>query len=262
MREEVNSRQEVESEIDLQELLFSYLHHWWVIVLCVVAFIGIALAYTNLFVTPLYRASVTIYVNNSVNTSNTEYIASSDLSVSQKLVNTYVNIIKSDTVLQKVSDEKDLLYSASQLRSMITASQVDSTEIFDVFVTNADAKMAAMIANAIAEVAPGEIANFVEGSSTKIIDYAKVPSSPYSPNYTRNAMIGLLMGFVIAVIYLTIRYLLDVHINDAEDLDRMFEYPVLGQIPDIMQVRSKTRGAYAKYAEEADSGASGTETAG
>lgn len=260
MREEINNRQEVESEIDLQELLFSYLHYWWVIVMCVVAFVGIVLAYTNLFVTPLYRASVTIYVNNSVNSGNVEYIASGDLSVSQKLVNTYVNIIKSDTVLQKVSDEKELRYTASQLRRMITASQVDSTEIFDVYVSNPDPKMAATIANAIAEVAPGEIANFVEGSSTKIIDYAKVPNAPYSPNYTKNALIGFLVGFVVAVAYLTIRYLLDVHINDAEDLDRMFEYPVLGQIPDIMQVRSRTRGAYAKYAEEAEGEAEQTQS--
>lgn len=254
MREEINNRQEVESEIDLQEMLFSYLHHWWVIVMCVVAFVGMALAYTHLFVTPIYRAKVTIYVNNSLNSANTEYIASGDLTVSQKLVSTYVNIIKSNTVLQKVSEEKNLPYSAGQLRGMISASQVESTEIFNVYVSNPDPVMAAEIANAIAEVAPDEIANFVTGSSTKIIDYARVPGAPSSPNYTRNAIMGFLGGFLLAIAYLTVRYLLDVHINDAEDLDRMFEYPVLGQIPDIMQVRSRTRGAYAKYAEEADSG--------
>jgi len=252
MREEVNNRQEVESEIDLQELLFSYLHHWWVIALCALAFVGMALAYTNIFITPLYRANVTIYVNNSINASDTEHIASADLNVSQKLVSTYVNVIKSTTVLNKVIEEAELPYSASALRGMITANQKDSTEIFDVYVSNPNPEMAAMIANAIADVAPREIANIVEGSSTKIIDYAGVPRSPYAPSYSRNAFIGFLVGAILAVAYLTIRYLLDVHINDAEDLDRMFEYPVLGQIPDIMQVRNRTRGAYAKYAEEAD----------
>lgn len=252
MREEVNNRQEVETEIDLQEMLFSYLHHWWVIVVCVIAMAGMALAYTKLFVTPLYQSSVTIYVNNSIS-ANAEYIASADLSVSQKLVNTYVNIIKSDTVLQKVIDVKQLPYSVGRIRGMISAAQVDTTEIFKVYVNNADPYVAAEIANAIADVAPDEIRNFVEGSSTKIIDFAKVPSSPFTPDYSRNTMIGALTGFIVAVAYLTVRYLMDVHINDAEDLERMFDYPVLGQIPDIMQVRSRTRGAYAKYAEEADS---------
>jgi len=259
MREEVNNRQEIESEIDLQEMLFSYLHHAWVIVLCVIAVMGIALAYTKLFITPMYRASVTIYVNNSINNANMEYIASTDLSVSQKLVETYVAIIKSDRVLEEVkesldatAEEGDPTYSEAALRSMISAEQVGKTEVFTVSVSNPDRKMAAKIANTIAEKAPEEIAGIVKGSSTEIIDYAKVPGSPYTPNYTRNALIGGLIGLVLAVVGLTVRYLLDVHINDAEDLERMCDYPVLGQIPDIMQVRNRTRGAYAKYAEEAE----------
>ena len=252
MREDVNNRQEVESEIDLQEMLFSYLHHAWVIVLCVIAFVGMALAYTKLFVTPMYRASVTMYVSNSINTSNLEYIASADLNVSQKLVETYVTIIKSDRVLEEVKEKGELEYSAFRLRSMISAEQEGETEVFTVSVSNSDPELAAKIANIIAEVAPNEIADIVKGSSTAIIDFAKVPSAPYTPNYLKNAFFGALIGFVLAVVYLTIRYLLDVHINDAEDLERMCDYPVLGQIPDIMQVRNKTRGAYAKYAEEAE----------
>lgn len=251
MREEISTHKELESELNLQEMLFIYLKHWWVIVVCAVAFLAMAMAYTNLFITPLYRASVTVYVNNSASSSTIEYVASSDLAVSQRLVKTYVNIIKSDTVLQKVSEEKNLPYSAGQLRSMITATQVETTEIFDVHVTHSDPKMAAEIANAIADVAPGEIAGFVEGSSTKIIDYAKVPGSPYSPNYFKNAALGLVIGLLVAVAYLTIRYLLDVRILDAEDLEHMFDYPVLGQVPDIAQIHTKTKDAYAQYAEEA-----------
>lgn len=248
MREEVGQR-EFGNEVNLQELLYSFLHHWWVIVLCAVACVGIALAYTNLFITPRYQSSVTIYVNNSASRADVEYIASADLTVSQKLVNTYVNIIKSDTVLQKVIDERDLPFGVSQLRASITAKQVDETEIFNVYVSNTDPQMAAKIANAIAEVAPDEIAKFVEGSSTKIIDYAKVPASPYTPNYARNAVLAFVVGAVLAAAYLTIRYLLDVHINDAGDLEQMFEYPVLGQIPDIAQV-PRSKSAYAKYAAD------------
>lgn len=249
MREEI-TQIEGSGGTDLQELVFAYVHYWWVILVCALAFMGLALAYTNLFVLPRYQSSVTIYVNNSNSASETEYIANSDLTVSQKLVNTYVNIIKSDTVLQKVVDERDLPYTSSQLRGMITASQVDSTEIFNVYVSNTDPEMAAKIANAIAEVAPDEIANFVIGSSTKIIDYAKVPGAPYSPNYTNRALLGFAVGILTAVAFLTIRYLLDVHINDAGDLERMFEYPVLGQIPDIAQARSRSKSSYAKYASE------------
>jgi capsular polysaccharide biosynthesis protein len=91
-------------------------------------------------------------------------------------------------------------------------------------------------------VAPDEIANFLEGSSTKIIDYAKVPSYPSSPNLKQNCLLGALAGILIAVIYVTLRVLLDVRIKTDEDLTAMFDVPVLGQIPDFNVVQKKRKG--------------------
>ena len=91
--------------------------------------------------------------------------------------------------------------------------------------------MAAFIANAVAEVAPGEIESFVEGSSTKIVDYAKVPESPYSPSYRKNIMLGAAVGVVLIVAILTVRDLLDVRIKREEDLLEISDLPVLGRIP-------------------------------
>ena len=44
-------------------------------------------------------------------------------------------------------------------------------------------------------------------------------------------MLGGVVGVVLAVLYLTLRYLLDVRIKDSEDLEMLFDIPVLGQIP-------------------------------
>jgi len=230
-----------------QRSIFFIVCYVYAAVLCIAASVGLFVLLGRQ--EPLYRANVRLVVNNSI---NQEYIASTDLSVSQKLVDTYVTVIKSDTVLEKVQESGNFTYSPARLRSMITAQQVEATEIFTVNVSSPDPLVAAEVANTIAMVAPGECAKIVTGSSAKVLDYAKMPTAPYTPNYTKNALVGALVGFVIAIVYLTIRYLMDVHINDAEDLERMFDYPVLGQIPDIMQVRNRTRGAYAKYAEEAE----------
>ena len=44
-------------------------------------------------------------------------------------------------------------------------------------------------------------------------------------------MLGGLVGCVLAVIYLTLLFLLDVRIKDEEDLNAIFDFPVLAQIP-------------------------------
>lgn len=231
-----------EIEIDLRKLLLVYLNKLWLIIACGFLAAVISLAVTKFGITPMYQADIMVYVNNSRSGEQVDYISGSNLSASQQLVNTYVNIIRSDTVLTKVIEKGELTCRVEDVREMMTTSQVDKTEIFEVRITHENPEMAAHIANVIANVAPGEIEEFVEGSSTKIIDYAKVPDKRSSPSYTKNTLVGGILGCMLAVAYVTIRSLMDVRIKDEEDLMQLFTYPILGQIPSFDQVPGKRSG--------------------
>ena len=82
-------------------------------------------------------------------------------------------------------------------------------------------------------MAPGEIAKIVEGSSTKIIDRAKVAGAPYAPNISEQTTIGVIMGAVIAICIIVLQTLLDVRVKTEEDLALISSAPVLGMIPDL-----------------------------
>ncbi len=235
-------------EIDLQELLLAYLRKWWLIVMCLAIGASIAFAGTLKFVTPKYQARISLYVSNSRVIDNADYLTSSDLSAAQRLVNTYVSIAKSDRVLSKISTALNDEYSVSELNGMIKASQMNETEIFCVYVVHEDPVEAARIANAAAEVAPKEISSLIEGTSAHVIDTAKVPTSRYSPNYAKSAFVGGLIGFVLAVAFLTIQFLRDTRIKDENDLTSLFELPVLGRIPNFEIISSG--GTYGYYSLE------------
>lgn len=220
-------------EVDLREILFVCLRKIWMIVLSAVV-VGVAVyLYTAYFVTPLYMTGATFYVNNSVQSGDNTKISSSDLATSQRLVLTYVNIIKSDTVLEKVVAETGLDITPEGLRGIMTAESIDDTEMFKVQISHSDPVLAAKIANAIAAVAPAEISNILVGSTTKVVDKAKVPTAPYTPNRARNALLGALVGAVLAIIYIVIRVLLDVRVKGEEDLAAISAVPVLGVIPEF-----------------------------
>jgi len=244
---EIKARDEI--EIDLGKLLLVYLENWWLFLLCGVLVATLSLAVTRFAITPMYRTNVMIYVNNTRAGEKVDVISGSNLSASQQLVNTYVNIIKSETVLSKVVETGELVYTTEDVREMMTTSQVEDTELFEVHITHEDPEMAAHIANVIANVAPGEIETFVEGSSTKIIDFAKVPEERYSPSYRVNTMIGGVIGCALALAYVTLRFLMDVRIKDEDDLNQLFEYPILGQVPAFDKADSG-RGGYGKHTYE------------
>lgn len=246
-------------EIDIKKLLFVYLDKWKSLLLCAVAAAVLAAIVTVNFITPVYTASVTIYVNNAGRDQKINYITGSNLQTAQHLVNTYIQIIGSDTVLEKVSADGNLGMEAKEIRKYMHAAQKGEAEIFTVRITHPDPKMATKIANAVADVAPEEIESFVEGSSTKVIDYAKQPENPSSPSLIKNIVVGGLLGGLLAAAYVTMMFLLDVRVKDEDELAQMFGLPVLGQIPSFDKKVSKPRkkrkrGAYEAYESKSDTG--------
>ena len=218
-------------ELDLKEVFSALMRKLWLIVLCAVLAGGAALVYTAGFVTPLYQASISVYVNNSAS-GGQGGISSSDLATSQKLVATYINILKSDTVLDKVAESVDGDVTATQIRKMIDSEAMGTTEVFQVNISNADPALAAQIANAIAEIAPKEIANIVEGSSARIVDYAKVPEEPYTPSFLKNMVLGAFLGILLVAAVIVLQVVLDVRVKSEADLRKLCDAPVLGSIPD------------------------------
>lgn len=225
-------------ELDLRGIFKALLKRAWIIVLCAVILATSVCVYTMNFVTPKYEASVTMYVNNNAG-KNSNNISSSDLAVALRLVSTYVNIIQSNKVLEKVIAETGMNLSVGQVRGMISAEVVDETEMFRVRVATSNPQVSADIANAIAAVAPNEISEIIEGSSAKVIDYARVPTSRSSPNYVSSAMLGAVAGAVLAAAVIVLCTVLDTRIKHEEDLKKICDVPVLGVIPDLSVDKKK-----------------------
>ena len=217
--------------VDLGKIFRLIIKNIWIIVLCAVLVAGLLLGYAVAFVTPTYEAEISMYINNSSNKNGV--VNASDLSVALKLVTTYVNIVKSDSVLDQVIEELDLNMSAATVRTMLTAEAVDETEMFRVRIAHEDPEMAAKIANTIGQIAPKKITEIIDGSSAKIVDMAKVPTKQASPDYVKTTILGLLIGTALSIAVVVIRDFMDVRIKSEEDLAEISSEPILGVIPDL-----------------------------
>jgi len=127
---------EIFDSIDLVELFSVLLRRIWAIILSALIVGSLVFGYTYFFVSPTYQASTLLYVNNSdISVGNSSFsITSGDLSAAQKLVDTYVVILKSRTVLNEVIEKADVNYTYSQLAGMIAAGAVNSTEVLRIVV--------------------------------------------------------------------------------------------------------------------------------
>ena len=130
--------------------------------------------------------------------------------------------------------------SAGAISGMMSADTGSETEIFRVYISHKDPVMAAKVANAIAEVAPGQIAKFIKGSSAEVVDWAKIPTSPFTPSASKDAVIGGLLGLALSIVVLCLIEILDVRIKGEEDLAFLSDAPVLGVIPDLTTETTKS----------------------
>lgn len=247
-----------EDSIDLLELAKQLWKNILAIALVAVLFGCVAFGYTAFMVAPQYQATASLYVNNSsFSLGNTSFsISSSDLTASNSLVSVYIYILNSRTTMEEVIKEADLTYTPEQLGKMISAQGVTSTGAFEVTVTSSNPSEVELIANTVAKILPDRIAEIVDGTSVRIVDYAIIPSRRSGPNIVKNTAMGILAGAVLCCAVIVLRFMLDGKskemIKSNEDLHAM--YPgimVLAMIPD-MRVPEKKNGYYSSYYGPAD----------
>lgn len=243
----MESKKEDYVEIDLLRLAKALWHRAWAIVLAMILCGMAAFSYTYFLVTPLYRSSALMYVNNSSFTVGSTSVSLADLSASQTLVDTYIVILKTRLTLNEVIEQADLDCSYNTLRSMISAAPVDETEIFEITVTSPDPVQAERIANTIVKVLPEKISEIMDGSSVRTVDFAVLPTHSSSPNITKNVALGFIVGMILSCGIIVLLELLDEQIRDEEYLTQTYELPVLAAVPDLLKSSEGSQYGYGSY---------------
>lgn len=241
-----------EQEINLAEIFFLLLSRIKFIILLTILGGGVLFAYAKFWLPLQYSSSVSIYVKNSTETSSTA--TASDLSAAKSLASTYIVILDDDVVYDEVSEMLLATYGsdqmkrfftikkddngkeyipASQIRSLVSASAINNTEVIQIRATTKDPQLSADICNDIAIYAQDLLKRVTQAGSVQAIGEAKVPTSASGPSVKRYTVIGALLGFVLAVAIVIILKLLDNCIGSAEDIKNKFSIPVLGEIPDL-----------------------------
>lgn len=245
--------QKKEIELDLFQVVNILWQKALIIILAATIFGAASFTGTFFFISPKYKATTSMYVNNSsFSFGATSFsITSSELSASNTLVSTYIYILESRTTLEEVISEAGLSYTYEDLEKMIDARAVSDTAAFDVTVESENPVEAELIANTIAKILPDRIAEIVDGSSVRIVDYAIIPAHRSSPSYIKNTLIGALIGgilcsAVVLAVFVTSEKR-NVDIRSVDDLKDMYpDIPVLALIPD-MRISGKKGYYYSSY---------------
>lgn len=221
-------------ELDLKELLTMVWNKKFQIIIIVAIFAIIGAVYSMYMVTPMYKSSTSLVLaKTETDSETTSSITQTEITLNQKLISTYSELIKSKAVLRQVLDNLELDVSEENFRKNVSVSSVKNTELIQITVSNENPEYAMLMANETAKVFTGKVQEMYNINNVHILDEAEKTNTPHNINHMKNIAIFAAVGFVLAMIYVFIYNLLDTTVKTSEDIEKNTGLLVLATVPEF-----------------------------
>lgn len=135
---------EEETSIDFRHYIALFSQWWWIVVIAM-ALAGVISFFVTRQITPVYRVSSTVLVNEAPSTRSTDYTS---LMTSERVARTYAQMMTKRPILDQVSSELGVPVPDN----MVTAAPVRDTQLLTITVEHTNPVTAADIANKVLEV--------------------------------------------------------------------------------------------------------------
>ena len=239
-------------EIDLKELISVFWKKKFLIIIVVILFSILGLAYskfsysesftaaTTLILTPELSQDAEAYADYYHITNDGEIIEvektyhetnrlTSELNINTKLLTSSSAIAKSKTVANTVINNLKLDMDASALLSNITVTPTADTQTLEISVVNSNSETTLNIANEFAKVFIEKATEIYGRENFHVLDEATVAVSS-SANHLKNIIIFAFIGAVLICGYVLVIFMFDTSVKKSEDIENQLGIKTLGNI--------------------------------
>lgn len=130
---------------ELRRYIGLFMRWAWLFALAIVL-AGSVAYFISFKITPVYQATTTMLISEAPSTRSTDYAS---LLTSERLTQTYSQLITKQPVLEGVIEQLGLSLPVSRLKKMIQVQPVRDTQLIEIKVNDTDPNRAAQIANSL-----------------------------------------------------------------------------------------------------------------
>ena len=192
---------------------------WWWVLLIGLAAGGAAAWGVSKAVDPTYRATATIFVNQSAAPGTVTY---SDALLSQQLVKTYARMATQRVVLEQVVEDLQLAMAPDDLDEWLRGVAIAQTQLLEIRAETPDPELARDLANGVARAFIEQQQRFLpvgRGAQVlRVTQPAALPTIPIAPRTILNALVGALAGLLAAAALAALLEYRDDTVKSPDDL--------------------------------------------
>lgn len=204
------------------------------LIICMIIGAVVGYVYNAKYTNPIYESSGTIilsvYKEDNISEDAEQEYDSSELNLNERLMNTYSQIIKSDSVMNRVIENLNLNMTSKQLVKNLTITTESKSTIMKINVKSDNPELSAKIVRETVNVFFERIDELYKIKSSKMLDEPTVNRTPTNIMPKKFAFIGGAIGLVLAMSILLIKEFLNDNIKSESDVEKKLKLNVLAKI--------------------------------
>lgn len=216
-----------EKTLNINELLYVLKKRYKLIIMCVLTFTLFAGIYATFKMKPIYTASVKIFAGKDEQIQG-DY-SSTELDSYKTLINSYIEIIKTDDFMNTVIQKGSLNMTSGQLMGGLSFSTAQNAPILTISYTGGDPEIAQNVVSTLASEFEVGVKEIILNTYTKIIDSVKVVEK--LPAKSKVVFVGFMAGLLIGIGLVFVMDYLDDTVAQSEELEKILPIPVLAELP-------------------------------
>ncbi|WP_270753738.1 YveK family protein [Leuconostoc lactis] len=138
--------------------------------------------------------------------------------------------------ITKPATQKTYNLSVDQLKSMVSISNQQNSQVFSIDVKAKNAEEAAAVANTVADSFKNKIGDFMKINNVSIIDSAKASNVPVAPNTKLFTLAGLVLLGGLTFLIVLAKELSDTTIKSPDEVSQLFGLTNLGALGHIKKI--------------------------
>ncbi|MGG7078807.1 YveK family protein [Clostridium sardiniense] len=220
-----------EENINISEILDALKKRYKMIIAVTLAFTIIAVIVSFFVIKPKYEVTTKLFIGKQE--SKTEKYDSNDVMMYQKLLTTYAEIIKTDDLMTNALKKGNIDEKTKDVEESLKVTPRADTQILEISYTGTNEAEAVKIVKNVTDEFIKESKKLIPNGNIQVIEKAKIPEKPVSPNKKLNIMIAFVLGLMVSIGAALILEFMDNTYKSREEVEKDLNVPVLGVIPEL-----------------------------
>lgn len=220
-----------EEYINISEILDALKKRYKIIIAITLAFTIIAALVSFFVIKPKYEVTTKLFIGKEQ--SKTQDFNSNDITMYQKLLSTYAEVVTTNDLVEKAIEKGKIDETAKDVEAGLKVTPRADTQILEISYTGTNKEEAVDIVENITDQFIKESKKLIPNGNIKIIQKAKMPEKPVSPNKKLNILIAFVLGLMVSIGLSLLLEFMDNTYKSKEELEKAVDLPVLGVIPEL-----------------------------